>query len=458
MRFIPAHALASRHTFRAYMSDAASGFSPGGSVAPYVSEEIRRDDWVWFGTDNLWGERLRDLVDNCTFLSRCTDMCSLFIAGSGVKFIDENGEPIEDAQARFQEWVSEPFDAAGTMEGSSEEEFLERVAADVAVFHAWSYDCTPLGDKSRRVGRIRHRDVMRVRVGKPDEAGKLSSLYWSADWAQAMKKSRASKAVAYTPKRLEKLNLRVRQKVATQYVRGYKQGKDYYGEPWYLGAITDAENFVEVGRFNNGQLKTGFRGAMHAHFVTDKDEKELNDLYDKIVANYTGSLGDGLFITFGREGEPVTLMPVPRGDHAGELDTMRKEAENIGVRAYGIPLILYGSDGVKTGMDGASAALQQAVEQWQRTWVAPKQKLITRELTRLMLADGIDVWDTVIEPLKVVDPKSDEVQDRQAYLRATTINEHRRDRLGLEDLPGEEGNKLLIEAGSQPADATTTTA
>ena len=439
VKFIPPQALANRKVFAQYMSGDASytGFSPGGTVAPYVSEELRRDPWVWFGTDNLWPERLRELVDNCIPLSRCADMGALFIAGMGVKFMDENGEPNEDAQERFQEWVSE----------SSEEEFMERISSDVSVFNSFSYDVTPLGDEGRRVGRIRHRDVMRVRLEKADEQGRITGLWWSPDWRLA-RTSRTEAGKLMAPVRKEMLDLSKRQKIATAYVRGYKQGKDYYGEPWWISGITDAENFVEVGRFNNAQLRTGFRGAMHMHFLTERDEGELDKLYDGIVANYTGSMGEGLFLTFGRAGEEVKLMPVPRGDHAGELDLMRKEAENAIVRAYGIAPILYGADNVKTGMDGAGSALQQAMEQWQRTWVEPRQKLITRELTRLMIADGIDLWDTVIEPLKVVDPKSDEVQDRQAYLRAVTVNEHRVNRLGLEEMEG--GEALLISAGAAP--------
>ena len=127
---------------------------------------------------------------------------------------------------------------------------------------------------------------------------------------------------------------------------------------------------------------------------------------------------------------------------------MREKAERAVVKAYGMSDVFYGLD-AKTGMDGASAALQQAVEQWQRTWVEPRQKLVTRELTRLMNADGMTIWDCRIKPLKVVDAKADEVQDRQAYLRAVTVNEHRANRLDLPEIDG--GEQLLISAGAQSA-------
>lgn len=435
-RFIPAKALASREAFASYMTGGGS-FSPTGTVTPYISEDLRRDPWVWFGTDNLWPQRALELIDNCIPLSRCVDTSKLFIAGHGVRFVDEKGEPIEKAQKRFQEWVSE----------SSEEEFMERIAHDVAALNAFAVDVTPLKG-GQRIGRIRHRDVSRIRLEKADEMGRIANVYWSPDWTLAMRKSRNAAARSAVPVAKPYLDLKQIQPIAVAYVKAYKQGKDYYGEPWWISAWTDAENHVEVGRFNNSQLKNGFRAAIHLHYVTDKSEKELDTLYEDLRANYMGSMGEGVFITTGVVGEEAKVVPIERGDHAGELDTMREKAERAIVKAYGLTDVFYGLD-AKSGMDGASAALQQAVEQWQRTWVEPRQRLITRELTKWMNADGIEVWDTIIEPVRVVDPKSDEVQDRQAYMRAVKVNEHRVNRLGMEELK-EGGDVLLIAAGASP--------
>lgn len=419
-----------------------TGFSSTGTLAPYVSEEVmKRDEWVWFGTDNLWGERALELVENCIPLSRCVEIGQLFIAGDGVKFVDKNGNEIQEAQDRFQEWVSE----------TSEEEFMERIARDVAFLNAFSYDVTPLKGEGRRVGRIRHRDVMRVRLGKADTNGVINDTYWSADWTQAMRKSRAASAEIYAPRKKPLLDLTKNQSIATAYVKRYKNGKDYYGEPWWLAAITDAENHVEVGRFNNTQLKTGFRGSLHLHYTTDKTEKELDALYDKLVANYIGSTGDGVFITFGREGEPVVLTPIERGDHAGELDEMRSKAELAIATAYGIPPLIYGIEDVKTGLDGQGTAIQKAFEKFQKTWVEPRQALITRELTRLMNADGIEVWDTEIESLEAIEDDDIDMQTiGAAYMASVTKNEHRVNFLEMAEIADPEWNKPLNDKGAQP--------
>jgi hypothetical protein len=179
---------------------------------------------------------------------------------------------------------------------------------------------------------------------------------------------------------------------------------------------------------------------------TEKDPNEIDKLYDDIVDSYTGSSAQGVFLTFGRKGENVQLNQLERGDHAGELDEMRNNAEKCVVRACGVSPIIYGLDGVSTGMDGASQALEQAVMQFQRTFVEPRQKIITRTFTKLMEADGIEVWDTVIEPLDIIDARTDVVQNRQAYMRSVTVNEHRELQLELPPLPG--GDVLLAGTGA----------
>jgi hypothetical protein len=423
VRYIPAQAMSSKATFAAFLKD--------GSVAPYVSEEITRERWVWFGADNLAPERWAELADNCVPLGRCVDIASLFIAGAGVEFVDEEGNEIDAAQTRFQEWMSE----------TGEEVFLHAVARDVALFNAFAADVVPLVG-GRPVGRLRHRDVSRLRVGKPDTEGTIANYWWSFDWMAYRRRDRNKpmplEVFRYTDNR---------SRLSTLYAKSYKAGKDFYGEPWWLPATADCEVWTKVPRYNATQMDTGFSPVVHLHLETERDEKDIDKLYEAVQQSYTGATGQGLFLTFGRSGENVQLTPLQRGDHAGELDAMRTAAEKVIVRSYGVPNVIYGMDEVKTGMDGAAAALEQAVTQFQRTFVEPRQKMITMHLAKLMERDGIDVWDCRIRPLNIIDAKVDAVQDRQAYIRTVTINEHRQTRLGMPELP--DGDKLIVEAGAK---------
>lgn len=428
--FVPKASLKSADTFKAFMRD--------GSVAPFVSEEITRNKWVWFGSDNLAPERWRELADNSPPLGRCIDMAAMFMAGQGVEFVDKDGEVIEEAQARFQEWMTD----------TTEEEFMEAVFKDVALLGAFSVDVLPTKgnalDGRRPVARLKHRDAMRVRVGKPNESGVIDSYWTSLDWLlyQRRKKYAPKPLVVWAPG-----------KSGTIYAKGYKQGKDFYGEPVWMPSINAAESCVSVIAYNRTQMETGFSGTVHMHFETDRDEADMDKLYEAVKDSYSGATGEGIFVTFGRKGEEVNLTHLERGDHAGELDGMYSHSEAIVVRTMLGPGggVLYGLE-AKTGLDGADAALRQAAQLFERTYAQPNRRLVTRWLTKLMNLDGVDVWDCRIKPLEVVDARADEVQDRQAYIRSVTVNEHRETRLGLPQLPPEEGDKLLVSAGAPPVD------
>lgn len=426
--WIPRAALKSEQTFKAYLRD--------GSVSPFVTRETSRHKWVWFGLDNLAPERWRELADNSPPLGRCVDMAAMFMAGKGVEFVDQEGDVIEEAQARFQEWMQE----------TSEEEFMDATFKDVSLLGAFSWDIEPLGETllngRRPIGRLKHRDAMRLRVGRPTDEGTVENHWWSYDWVQYQRRK------YYDPKPLNIWNPSRPTRPGTLYVKGYKQGKDFYGEPNWLPALNAAESCVAVIAYNRTQMETGFSGTIHLHLETERDEADIEKLYDAVKDSYSGAHGEGIFVTFGRKGEEVKLTHMQRGDHAGELDGMYSHSEAIVVRTMLGPggSVLYGLE-AKTGLDGADAALRQAAQLFENTYAAPMRRIVTRTLTRLMNLDGVPVWDCRVKPLEVVDARVDEVQDRQAYMRAVTINEHREARLGLPELEGFDGNQLLISAG-----------
>jgi hypothetical protein len=136
------------------------------------------------------------------------------------------------------------------------------------------------------------------------------------------------------------------------------------------------------------------------------------------------------------EGAPQ-LTALERGDHAGELDTIRDNAEKVIVRAYGIPDILYRMD-TSGGLSSQGSALKAALEQFQTTFVEPKQQIICRDLVKLMNEEGIEVWEAEIEGLEVFE---EEGQTEKVILSSMTVNEIR-DEMDLPPLEDERGDKI----------------
>ena len=411
-------------------------FLKEGTSAPLVEERYTGNPWVYFGADNLFLERMRNLADNSP-LGRCAEMAAMFIAGKGIKFKDENGEEMPEAQAKFQEWMLD----------TTEEDFLAATALDIALANAKSWVVRRGFGGS--VVRLDHLDVSRLRSGKLKD-GKVEEYYWCSDWAKVGTRGQVADE-RYTPTPIAAFDTLKRKPKAVMYGKVYKQGRDHYSEPWYLPAEADCEVWAKVPKFNQVQIDTGFKAGVHLHTFFDGDPKDIEQYDEAVEDAYAGAGARGIFHTISSNGESVpTLQVLERGDHAGELDVIRDNAEKVIVRAYGIPDILYRMD-TAGGLTSQGSALKAALEQFQTTFVEPKQQMICRDLVRLMNAEGIKVWEAEIEALEVFE---EEGQTDQIKLRTMTINELRdeMDLPALEDddergdvIPGMFGNPMTDE-------------
>jgi hypothetical protein len=233
--------------------------------------------------------------------------------------------------------------------------------------------------------------------------------------------------------------LDVRKPKSVLYSKAYKQNRDYYSEPWYLPAVADCEVWAKVPVFNKVQIDTSFKPTVHLHTYINADTKDL-DQYDKDIEDaYTGANGRGIFHTFGTNEENAPQLNVlPRGDHAGELDLIRDNAEKVIVRAYGVPDILYRMD-TAGGLSSQGSALKAAVDQFMHGFVKPKQNMITKDLVRLMNAEGLtDVWEAEIDDLELFE---DDIFTDDVKLQVMTRDELR-DEMDLPELGGEVGQTI----------------
>lgn len=401
-----------------------------GTNAPLVEERYTGNPWVYFGADNLFLENMRTLADNCVPLQRCIEMTAAFIAGRGIRFVDEEGNEVQAAQDKFQEWMTD----------TTEEDFLHATALDIALANTKSW--VVRRGFGGGIVRVDHLDVSRLRSGKLME-GKVRNYYWSANWKEVGARGRAVQR--YRPIELPAFTFDEKAPSAVMYSKTYKQNRDYYGEPWWLPAVADAEVWAKVPVFNKTQIDTGFKPTVHLHTFISADTKDLEQ-YDRDIEDaYTGANGRGIFHTFGTQDENAPVLNrLERGDHAGELDTIRDMAETVIVRGYGVPDLLYRMD-VVGGLTSAGNAMKAATDQFMEGFVKPKQQMIVKDLVRLMNAEGIAVWNAEIKPLQMFD---DAAEVEGVRLRSMTINELREDM----DLPALEDQRGDIIPGliSQP--------
>lgn len=421
-------------------------FAPLTSNAPEVNDsKYLGKPWVPCGTHNLFREFLRALADNCSPLNTVVNIFALYFAGKRFIFRDAAGEEVVRA--------SQVWNALHMEDGESY--FRRALAKDIAL----------LGDRSfeivmNRMGQpaaLYHLDAMRLRVGHKED-GRIKNFYWCSNWFKSL--NGYSKQYP-----IQTLNAFGSDGMSTtgkgvMFARDYHQGQDYYGLPMYLPALTDAEVFTAIARFNLTQIRTGFKAGTHVHMkVANRDEYDMDQVNQDFRNVYTREDGDGLIVTMGNDQEEVTITRLERGDHAGELDKMGDRAEQVIYKACGLPPILAGVD-VSTGLSGKGLALDQSVTQFLRTQIVPRQWMLTDAALRIVQMCGVTEAVTCeVEQLIPFDPAADPALVRQTYLRSHTVNEDRLlNGLGKLTTDGEpekadgsnldpRGFLLLIEAG-----------
>lgn len=382
-----------------------------GTIAPQVYQERwTNDPWIYYGRDNLFPERLRTIADNCAPVERSVTTLAQFIAGDGeVRFYDRNGDEIPAAQNMLLGWMQE----------ASLEQFLYRTAYDLALGlgKAWN-----VRRSVTRIVALDHVDVSRLRSGRLVD-GQVTEYYWSGDWSR-YQKDRSDER--YMPVRTEALDFsgRTRQDIGTVYSRIYKQGRDYYTEPPWLGAATAAEVWSKIDNYNRVQIDTGFAPTVILSFNIEGTETELDKLDEDIEQVFTSSMGKGyMTLHYGAGEEKPDVKVLERGNHAGEIDGIATRCADVIYDAFGIPSLLM-RDRVD-GLTSQGQAVLMRMQQFQRMSVAPLQQVITADLVRLLnLAGMSDVWEARITPLEVFDMG----QNEEVLMASTTVDEARKQR------------------------------
>lgn len=409
-------------------------YLPQGSVTPRVEERYTNFEWVYFGSNNYWPEEWLELVQNTAPLQRSAHTLAQLIAGNGIRFFKRDMETeVEAARDKLQE----------LLEHTTEEDFLYKLALDIAILNA------PFGTIRRAAGgdivRLDHLDVSRMRSGELNkETGEPDHYFWSSNWKKRGRHERYREVKIPRYRKGE-----VTGKIEAFYGKTYGPGSagDVYAFPWALGCRNACEVWAKVDAYNQTQIDTGFAPGTHIHTFTNKSEAELKKYDDAVIAAFGGVRGEGVWHTFSEPGDDMApqVTIIPRGNHAGELDEIRDGAERVIYNSYGMPAILMGVD-TKTGMDGASSAIQQAQVQLDRLLVIPKQQIITKLLTRIMNDIGFkDVWDAKIDAISLVAPEQDQDLSRQATMASMRKNEYRKLVLKLDPVDPKQGDLFLNE-------------
>ncbi len=383
--------------------------------------ELGGAEWVGYGDGdyrNLYPKYLIDLYNNSATHSAIVNATSAMIAGED--FIVEDNKDL-------QQYVAIKKFLAAVNPTENAHELFVKLAFDLKLQGAYALNVIWSKDKTK-IAEIHHVPVEQIRVGTPDEDGKIHCYYMSADWSQYRKKE-------YAPKKVAAFNMQDRSEGSQLLYTGlYSPAMEIYHTPDYVASTNwvQIDNLTSDYHLNN--ITNGFSGSYFINFANGVPTREERvQIERQITKKFTGANNAGKFVlTFSDDANSKPeIIPIQVSDADKQytvLNELTIQNIMIGHRVTS-PMLL----GVRVeGSLGGRSELTQAYELYMNSVVKPFQNVILKTFKKLLSINGI----TASFSIKDVQPLNS-MFDADTLKEVLTQDEIREE-LGFEALQEEE--------------------
>ena len=335
-----------------------------------VFNEVRGKDWVSFGKDNLYPDKLIELYQSSAMNGTAINSITDAVKGEGLLNI---GDTIVNS------------------EGETLNEIYEKIALDYVLFGGYSLNViwNRGGDK---IVELYHLCFDKVRSGKLNEVDVVEDYYYSSNWKNTRK---------YTPVRYKSYSTTDNKgDNASQilYCFDYTPGNLMYPLPSYVGAINDIQLDARISKYHNSQISNGFSGGILINLPQGTPTpEEQRMIYKDLVNSFTGVDNAGrLFLSFS---EGADLAPQVQSVTSTNDDYYVTLEQRISSRILTAHRITSGRlIGVRDegGLGNNADEIEVAYTHFSSTAIEPKQKKINKCLSKVLIFMGIN------EPISVI--------------------------------------------------------
>lgn len=344
--------------------------------------ESRYLDWIKYGDDNEFPNKLQDLANrsalhNAIISSKISNTC-----GEGFKtdgeidkntqlFID-NPNPDEDLETLYNKIVNDYVLYGG-----------------YALNVIWSRD-------RKSISEVYHIDFAKIRCMKQNDKNKITTYLYSKDWSNYRKAEN-------TPLEIPAFDIKTKEPSQLIYVKQYRPGFDYYPVPSYVGALSYIEIDTEIANFHLSHIKNGMTPNIILNFnngIPSDDERKT--IEKQINQKYTGTDNAGKFIlTFSEDKDKAPTVTT--------LSPSQLDKQFIALEASVLQNILSGHKiispmlvGIKTeGQLGGGNELDNAFTLFQNSVIKPLQKNTLNVINKICKINGLQELNIIpVAPLE----------------------------------------------------------
>lgn len=335
-----------------------------------VFNEVRGKEWVSFGNDNLYPDKIIELFNTSAMNGTAINSIRDAVNGEGIA---EYGNMLVNTL------------------GDTLNDLYERISLDYTLFNGYALNAiwNRGGDK---VVELYHIPFEKIRSGKLNEEDVVEEYYYSSNWSN----TRKYKPVRY--KSFDPTDNKGDNASQIFYCFDYTPGNMIYPLPSYVGALNDIQLDARISKYHNANISNGMSGGIFINLPNgEPTPDEQRALYKDLTKSFTGEDNAGrLFLSFSEGAElapQIQTITSANDDYYTTLETRISSRILTAHRITSGRLIGVRDEG---GLGNNANEIEVAYTHFISTAIEPKQKKINKCLSRILRFMGVE------EPLVII--------------------------------------------------------
>ena len=334
-----------------------------------VIKEIRNKDYMYYGENNLFPQRLIELYDSSAMHHTAAQAVSEGIFGEGIELIGE-------------EYIN--------TDGETIDDIFEKITLDYTLFGGYALNVI-WNKEATAISEIYHLPFANVRSGKKDEEDNVNEYYYSSDWSNLRK----YKEISY--RAFDSTDNRGDDASQIFYYFNYTPGIEVYPLPSYVAGINDITLDHKISRFHVNNISNGLAPSL---FIKMRNgiptPEERREIYKEIEETFAGEESAGrFFLSFTDADTAPEIEPIDAAN-SDYYVTLEERITSRILTSWRItsPALL----GIKdaSGFNSVADEIKIAYAHFEGTVVAPKRKKITQSFGYILKLAGYNVSINVI--------------------------------------------------------------
>ena len=250
---------------------------------PYIDKFTRKDTWVKFDYDNLYPERVLEIVNQSPLQKSILESKKTYILGAGLDKTEENIY----TPNMMESWY----------------DLIEKCTNDFVYLNAFAVQV--ILNESGNHFSFFYQPVDQVRLGNYNEHNFIEKAYLCTDWRKAQKNKNVVEIPMFgteTPKK---------GKAYLMYFAPTQIGEYYYSIPEYMSASNYIMADGALSQYYNNYIRNNFSANLAISFPLEPSEEKKEELYENLIRSFGGAENAGnILLLFGENGALPTISPV----------------------------------------------------------------------------------------------------------------------------------------------------